>query len=369
MIIINKFGGNLMTTNNRNVKSSKYETIKCTSSLQNKKICAEKTRIKAIAVDKKSCEKTLEYYCVEWLAVTKNRIKDSTYVKYFNIVNNHILPALGSLLPEEIDELKIMNFENRLLESGSKQGRPLSPKTVKDILLVLNSIIKFIRHFHRRDLPQVDISYPKRAKKDIRVLSVEEQERLIKYLTFNTDSCKFGIMLAMYTGLRIGEICALKWGDISTDNGTVHICRTMQRLQKTDSDKNPNKTEIKISSPKSDSSDRWIPMTENLRKMCISMQAESPDAYVLTGCCTQFMEPRSLQYRFSKYTGDCGINGITFHTLRHTFATRCVEVGFEIKSLSEILGHSDVKITLNKYVHSSEKLKKENMDKLSAIGF
>lgn len=176
-------------------------------------------------------------------------------------------------------------------------------------------------------------------------------------------------MLAMYTGLRIGEICALKWGDISTDNGTVHICRTMQRLQKTDSDKNPNKTEIKISSPKSDSSDRWIPMTENLRKMCISMQAESPDAYVLTGCCTQFMEPRSLQYRFSKYTGDCGINGITFHTLRHTFATRCVEVGFEIKSLSEILGHSDVKITLNKYVHSSEKLKKENMDKLSAIGF
>lgn len=205
MIIINKFGGNLMTTNNRNVKSSKYETIKCTSSLQNKKICAEKTRIKAIAVDKKSCEKTLEYYCVEWLAVTKNRIKDSTYVKYFNIVNNHILPALGSLLPEEIDELKIMNFENRLLESGSKQGRPLSPKTVKDILLVLNSIIKFIRHFHRRDLPQVDISYPKRAKKDIRVLSVEEQERLIKYLTFNTDSCKFGIMLAMYTGLRIAR--------------------------------------------------------------------------------------------------------------------------------------------------------------------
>lgn len=257
MIIINKFGGNLMTTNNRNVKSSKSKTIKCTSSLQNKKVRAEKTRIKAITVDKKSCEKTLEYYCMEWLAVTKNRIKDSTYVKYFNIVNNHILPALGSLRPEEIDELKIINFENRLLESGSKQGRPLSPKTVKDILLVLNAIIKFIRHFHRRDLPQVDISYPKRAKKDIRVLSVEEQERLIKYLTFNTDSCKFGIMLAMYTGLRIGEICALKWGDISTDNGTVHICRTMQRLQKTDSDKNPNKTEIKISSPKSDSSDRW----------------------------------------------------------------------------------------------------------------
>lgn len=129
-----------MTTNNRNVKSSKSETIKCTFSLQNKKICAEKTRIKAIAVDKKSCEKTLGYYCGEWLAVTKNRIKDSTYVKYFNIVNNHILPALGSLRPEEIDELKIMNFENRLLESGSKQGRPLSPKTVKDILLVLNSI-------------------------------------------------------------------------------------------------------------------------------------------------------------------------------------------------------------------------------------
>lgn len=278
------------------------------------------------------------------------------------------LPFLGEMHPEEINDLVIMKFGNTLLESGSKNNNPLSPKTVKDILLVLNSVMKHIRLFYKRDLPPVNITYPKRPKRDIRVLTSEEQKRLVEYLTVDIDNCKFGVILAMYTGLRIGEICALKWGEISIENGVIHICHTMQRLQKADSDIG-NKTEVLISSPKSDSSDRWIPMTDNVRELCTAMRIGSPEAYVLTGSSMHFMEPRNLQYRFSKYTRDCGISGVTFHTLRHTFATRCVEVGFEIKSLSEILGHSDVKITLNRYVHSSSKMKKENMDKLSTIGF
>lgn len=325
-------------------------------------------RVKAAAATGQTDEKTLEYYCKEWLSVTKSRIKDSTYVKYFNIVNNYILPFLGRMNPEEIDDLAVMKFGNVLLESGSKSNNPLSPKTVKDILLVLNSVMKHIRLFYKCDLPQVNITYPKRPRKDTRVLTIVEQKKLSEYLIADIDNCKFGVLLAMYTGLRIGEICALKWGEISTETGTIHICRTMQRLQKTDSEIG-NKTEVLISPPKSDSSDRWIPMTDNVRKLCMAMGTESPETYVLTGSCTHFMEPRSLQYRFSRYTKDCGIIGATFHTLRHTFATRCVEVGFEIKSLSEILGHSDVKITLNRYVHSSSQLKKENMDKLSTIGF
>lgn len=325
-------------------------------------------RIKVTAVNSQPSEKALEYYCKEWLSVTKTRIKDSTYVKYFNIINNHILPFLGNIYPEEIDDLAVMKFGNILLESGSWNRNPLSPKTVKDILLVLNSVMKYIRLFYKHDLPQVNITYPKQPRKDIRVLTAAEQKRLSEYLTTDIDSCKFGVLLAMYTGLRIGEICALKWGEISTETGMIHICRTMQRLQNTDSNID-NKTEILISSPKSDSSDRWIPMTDNVYELCMAMRVGSPEAYVLTGNSTHFMEPRNLQYRFSKYTKDCGITGVTFHTLRHTFATRCVEVGFEIKSLSEILGHSDVKITLNRYVHSSSQLKKENMDKLSVIGF
>ncbi len=325
-------------------------------------------RVKVTVVNAQSHEKTLEYYCKDWLSVIKTRIKDSTYIKYFNIVNNYILPFLGEMHPEEINDLVIMKFGNTLLESGSKNNNPLSPKTVKDILLVLNSVMKHIRLFYKRDLPPVNITYPKRPKRDIRVLTAEEQKRLVEYLTVDIDNCKFGVILAMYTGLRIGEICALKWGEISIENGVIHICHTMQRLQKADSDIG-NKTEVLISSPKSDSSDRWIPMTDNVRELCTAMRIGSPEAYVLTGSSMHFMEPRNLQYRFSKYTRDCGISGVTFHTLRHTFATRCVEVGFEIKSLSEILGHSDVKITLNRYVHSSSKMKKENMDKLSTIGF
>ncbi len=334
----------------------------------NKRRGGKNLRIKVTVAGVQPREKTLEYYCKEWLSAKKTSIKDSTYVKYSNIINSYILPFLGNMRPEEIDDLAVMKFGNMLLESGSKNSKPLSPKTVKDVLIVLNAVMRHIRLFYKHDLPQVNIIYPKHSKKDIRVLTAEEQKRLIGYLTEDMDSCKFGIILAMYTGLRIGEICALKWGEISTETGMIHICRTMQRLQKNGSDI-VSKTEVAISAPKSDASDRWIPMTDNMRELCLAMRAGSPEAYVLTGSVSRFMEPRSLQYRFSKYTRDCGISGATFHTLRHSFATRCVEVGFEIKSLSEILGHSDVKITLNRYVHSSSQLKKENMDKLSAIGF
>lgn len=367
----NTFGGNFMTTKKGKIKNCERKIsvpVSFNFPSTGKFAESKSVRVKVTAKSRYSNEKILEYYCKDWLSVNKTRIKDSTYIKYFNIVYNHILPFLGNTYPEEIDDLAVMKFGNMLLESGSKNHDSLSPKTVKDILLVLNSIIKHIRLFYKRDLPQVNITYPKRPKKDIRVLTAEEQKRLIEYLTTNIDNCKFGVMLAMYTGLRIGEICALKWGEISTENGAIHICSTMQRLQKADPD-GQSKTEVFISSPKSDTSDRWIPMTDNVYDLCMAMKAGSPDAYVLTGSSEHFIEPRNLQYRFAKYMKDCRITGATFHTLRHTFATRCVEVGFEIKSLSEILGHSDVKITLNRYVHSSSQLKKENMDKLSTIGF
>ena len=122
-----------------------------------------------------------------------------------------------------------------------------------------------------------------------------------------------------------------------------------------------------IGTPKSNTSTRIIPLTDSLTVLCEQMKPEEPSAYVLTGT-ESYMEPRALQYRLKKYTNQCGLDGVHFHTLRHTFATRCVEVGFEIKSLSEILGHANTTITLEKYVHSSLELKRNNMNKLSAVG-
>lgn len=180
------------------------------------------------------------------------------------------------------------------------------------------------------------------------------------------DECKFGVLLALLTGIRIGEICALRWENISLKDNTIKISSTMQRLKDIDLSRT-SKTKIVIASPKSSTSTRTIPLSNYAAELCAKMKPSNSTAFILTGTCN-YMEPRTLQYRMSKYTRICGLEGVHFHTLRHTFATRCVEVGFEIKSLSEILGHSNTTITLDRYVHSSMELKRDNMNKLSAVG-
>lgn len=209
--------------------------------------------------------------------------------------------------------------------------------------------------------------YPKETKKEMRVLSREEQEMFIAYLLKDMDACKFGVLLALLTGIRIGELCALRWESISMREKTIRITATMQRLRNMDTD-GENRTRIVIGPPKSDTSTRTIPMTEYAAELCGRMDPHCDAAFVLTGS-TNYIEPRTLQYRLNRYVRDCGLEGVHFHTLRHTFATRCVEVGFEIKSLSEILGHATTTITLERYVHSSLELKRNNMNKLVEVGF
>lgn len=156
--------------------------------------------------------------------------------------------------------------------------------------------------------------------------------------------------------MRIGEVCALRWKDVSEE--TIHICKTMQRL-KTDS----GKTEIIILPPKTASSNRVIPIPKVLLSALTERRRES--GFVLLQNNGKLVEPRLLQYRFTKMAKACGLENAHFHTLRHTFATRCIEAGVDAKTLSEILGHVDVKTTLNRYVHSSLELKKNCMDKLT----
>ena len=242
-------------------------------------------------------------------------------------------------------------------------GEGLSPKTVKDVLIVLRLALKYTSKQLPYGLSEIEITYPKEQKKEVRVLSQEEQERFISYLSEDMDCCKFGVLLAMFTGLRIGELCTLKWENISIHDRTIKVTATMQRLK----NGNTGHTKVVIGSPKSDLSYRIIPLSDAAVRLCKSMEVKSRNAYILTGN-GDFIGPRTLQYRLKKYAKDCGIEDIHFHTLRHTFATRCVEVGFEIKSLSEILGHATTAITMERYVHPSLALKRENMQKLTAVG-
>lgn len=314
-------------------------------------------------------KKCFAEYCQEWLLLNRSRVKRSTYVKYHNIVNNHIIPRLGQRMPQSLDTVILETFSNTLLKGGSLCGnKPLSAKTVRDILTVLHSILRYTNKQSGNSMGNVEFIYPKEKKKEMRVLSREEQSQLVQYLLLDMDTCKFGILLALMTGLRIGEICALRWENISLMDQSIYVGNTMQRLQVL----NPlgsSKTQVIVDDPKSDTSRRVIPLTKQAMELCEKMNPKCPAAFVLTGQSHHFMEPRTLQYRLAKYAAECGLDDLNFHALRHTFATRCVEVNFEIKTLSEILGHSSVQVTLDRYVHSSMELKRENMSKLPAIGF
>ena len=301
------------------------------------------------------------YYCDEWLRLKKDRIRESTYIKYSTALEKHIKPRLGGCFPSGISTGVIDGFTHELLSDDG-----LAVKTVHDILVVLNSVLKYIATLFPGAFPLPEINYPKEGRKEMRVMSREEQERFMNYLLTDMDDCKFGLLLALSTGVRIGELCALKWSSIDIDEQTVRIAATLQRLHDTEM-QGGTKTRIVIGEPKSDTSARIIPITDSMAEICRRMEPGNAGAYVLTGT-NECMEPRTLQYRIGKYARACGIDGIHAHTLRHTFATRAVEVGFEIKSLSEVLGHSTTTITLERYVHSSMELKRTNMNKLNAVG-
>lgn len=310
-----------------------------------------------------SRKRRFSFYCDEWLQINRSRVKESTYVKYSSMLEKHIKPRLGGCLVQALSSVVIEQFSHELLYEEE-----LAPKTVKDILTTLNSVIKYTSKQFSETLPMIEIVYPKVQKSEMRVLTRDEQDSFVKYLLKDMDECKFGVLLSLLTGMRIGEVCALQWKNVSLKEQTIKVKSTMQRLRDFNENRT-SKTKVVISEPKSDASVRVIPLTEYAVRLCKTRYCSTPEAFVLTGETDRYIEPRSMQYKLERYTEDCGLYGVHFHTLRHTFATRCVEVDFEIKSLSEILGHSSPRLTLERYVHSSMELKRNNMNKLSAIGF
>lgn len=282
----------------------------------------------------------------EWLWSTRLKVKESTYARYLQLIQAHIRPTMGKYLLSQITLRSIENFIAFQLKSGRLDAKGgLSSKTVADMLTIIKSTLEYANmnnYITHCNLKKLSI---KKKENEMRVLTNDEQEALIKELFENMNFSKFGVLLSLYTGIRIGELCALKWEDISLTDSTLKIRKTMQRIQETASISEA-RTKIAITEPKSKCSIREIPLPGFIIDIAQQLYT-SPQAFVLTGSESRFIEPRTMQNHFKKYVTESGIEKANFHSLRHTFATRCVEVGFEIKSLSEILGHASVNITVN----------------------
>ena len=299
----------------------------------------------------------------KWLEELKPVRKLSTIVKYESQLKNYIIPVFGNLVLDNITNENIISFSNKLLTEG-RNGQKLAPKTVSDIFSRMKSIRRFalLRGYEVNYVPNA-VKIPLRQRK-IRILTSIEENKLLRYLKKHFDLTALGILLSLFTGIRIGELCALKWSDFSFSDKEFQVKRTMQRLHNLN-ENTARKTFIEIGEPKSPSSLRKIPIPAELMKYLKSAYVEG--AYVLSGSRDKFVEPRTMENRFKSVLRKCGVQRINFHVLRHSFATKCVELGFDIKSLSEILGHANVNITLNRYVHPSMKLKHANMNKLNSF--
>lgn len=287
-----------------------------------------------------------------WLLYKKLTVKKSTFYNYQYLINKYLLEELENY---SIDDFTNFNV-NQIIE---KMMTNLSPKMIKDIMSVLKSILKFSEEKYDMKFHIEPIAIPRTRNNDLKVLTPREQFKLESYCIEQQSNRYLGIVLCLYTGLRIGELCALKWEDIDLKARYLRVNKTLQRVYI-----EKNKTKILIDTPKSAKSSRKIPLNDKMITLLSEQKENYPkSSYFLTGT-SKFVEPRNYQYTFVCALKNSKVGYYNFHILRHTFATNCINVGMDAKSLSELLGHSTVNITLNRYVHSSDRIKKKYLQRL-----
>lgn len=302
------------------------------------------------------CELTVNLLFEEWVNAICNHVKESTMANYKMKYEKHLRPYFGNSVCDKITSIKVQEFITAKMQSG------LSVKYVSDIVVILKSMFKYASQEYSIYNPISNVRMPRKKRAEVAILSKSQQKVLQNYIYFNQSNTTLGIALSLYTGLRIGELCSLKWSDIDLQKRILTVNRTIQRIR---CDDRAAKTKLIITEPKSISSQRSIPIPNCLISFLQSLKKKKTD-YVISGTSIP-IEPRTMQYRFKIILKKANLPSVHFHALRHMFATNCVELGFDVKSLSEILGHSSVEITLNRYVHSSIQRKMEFMERLSFV--
>jgi len=311
----------------------------------------------------KQKSKLFSYALNEWFASIKLNLKKSTIHKYEYLITKHILPDLGDKRISKLDANTVNAFAERKLESGSlKNSNGLSKSYVRTMMLIVSAALDYAAQEGWCKSVSSKIYKPSPDKNELKILSDLEQRYLEKKLVENLSVTSVGILITLKTGLRIGEICALKWEDFDLTNNILYVRSTISRI------KNPlgNGTILTIDTPKTNSSLRAIPFGNDLKNILIQFKNKTTSCFVVSDK-KEFLSPRTFEYRYHTFMKQHHFPELNYHALRHSFATRCIEYGVDVKSLSEILGHSNVSITLNTYVHSSMELKRTQLEKLPAL--
>lgn len=301
-----------------------------------------------------------------WLKVKQPMITPSTHANFMLIAENHLIPYFGKKRIGTISELDIQDFILYLYNQGRLDNNGgLTVKTIRDIILILRLSLGFAYKEQVMELLNWDlIEYPKdlRVKKVIS-LSKDEEQALIQCIYMNLKRKTAGILIALFTGLRIGELCGLQMCDISLTEKTITVSKTVQRIY----DKKRKKSYIHIGPPKTQSSARTIPIPSLLVNIIKKFYSDNPNQYFLTGK-TKPTEPRTYRQFFSRFLKKHHLQCVKFHEVRHTFAVRAIEIPeFDVKSLSEILGHKNVSFTLNVYGSANMQQKVKCMNLLNDL--
>lgn len=299
--------------------------------------------------------KTVREIAAAWKEYKRPYVKQSTMAAYVLILENHVLPYFGD--GDSLHEQEVQAFVLQKLERG------LSVKTVKDILIVLKMVMKFGVKNEWMTYYEWDIKYPTPStNKELEVLSVANHRKILNYIQSHFTFTGLGIYISLSTGLRIGEICALKWSDINVTDGTITVSRTIERIYIIEGEK--KHTELIINTPKTKNSCREIPMSKELLAMIKPLKkVVNEDFYVLTND-ERPTEPRTYRNYYNGLMVKLDIPKLKYHGLRHSFATRCIEAGCDYKTVSVLLGHSNISTTLNLYVHPNMEQKKRCISKM-----
>lgn len=299
--------------------------------------------------------KNIRYIANAWKEYKQHFVKQSSMAAYLLLLNKHILPEFGDCT--ELPEHEVQSFVLRKIKGG------ISAKTVKDILIVLKMIVQYGAKNGWINNYSWDIKYPaNEQKKELDVMSTDNFKQILAYLQKNFTFQGLGIIITMNTGMRIGEICGLQWGDIDMDTNCISVQRTVERIYVMEGDK--KFTKLVINTPKTQNSCRQIPMSKDLLALVKPLMKVVNKSYYVLSNSDKPIEPRTYRNYYKELLAQLGIPDLKFHGLRHSFATKCIEAGCDYKTVSVLLGHANISTTLNLYVHPNADQKKRCIDKM-----